>query len=834
MPSENVCGISAAELTLEEKVALVVGADMWTTTPIERIGLRPVTMSDGPAGVRGTSRDPEETSASFPAPSALAATWDVELLARAGALFAAEARRHGVDLVLAPQVNLQRTPVGGRHFECFSEDPLLTGDLALALVEAAQERGVGMTAKHYVANDSETDRTRYISHLDERTLRECYLAPFERLVRDGGVWAVMGAYSGADVLGESAPMLEHEPLLTGLLKREWGFDGIVVSDWVATGSVGAAARGGLDLQMPGPDGPWGDGLLAAVRSGEVAEELLDDKVARLLLLAHRVGALGTARPVAVEHSTAESASAFLREVAARAVVVLKDDDGLVPLALATAGTVALLGPAAVEPFVQGGGSAFVRPDRVTHPVDELRTVLPQDVRLVVHAGARARVNPPPLDVAALCTDPRTGQPGVRVELLDASGAILEAYTDAQWSGWLQGIRADAVALRLTAAVHLSGAGCHELGVGTVGRHEVLIDGRIASTSDELVAEEVILASGHNNPVVATVPVKIDEPSVAELRADLQVVHPVGYASFVRAQLGHRPPGPSAEDEIAEAVAAAADADIAVVMVGTTEEVESEGYDRTSLALPGNQNELVTRVLAANPRTIVVVNAGAPVLLPWLADAGTVLWAWLAGQECGTALADVLSGVTEPAGRLPWTLPASAGDVPVPHAIPRAGVIDYTEGPHIGYRAWERDGLTPAACFGHGLGWTTWAYEYARVAADESGVDVEITLHNTGPRAGHETVQVYVQPPPGTGSDRPVRWLGGFAVAHVDAGHSATVTVRVPRRALEIWDVAARRWSVPPGEHLLAVGRSVRDLRLHRACPDLTSTSLDPSTARRQG
>lgn len=834
-----------AELTVEEKVGLVVGVDMWSTLPIERIGLRSVVMSDGPAGVRGTSRIADETSASFPAPSALAATWDVELATRAGVLFAGEARRHGVDVVLAPQINMQRTPVGGRHFECYSEDPHLTGEIALALVQAAQELGVGMTAKHFVANDSETDRTRYVVRVDERTLRECYLAPFERVVRDGGVWAVMGAYSGVDVLGVAAPMLEHAPLQVGLLKQEWGFDGIVVSDWVATGSVGPAVRGGLDLQMPGPDGPWGDGLLAAVRAGEVAEHELDDKVLRLLRLAQRVGKLGAAQPVPVEPSTPQTASVFLREVAARSVVVLKDDNGLVPLALPTGGTIALLGPAAVTPFVQGGGSAHVRPDHVIEPIEALG----EHFQVAVAAGARARLNPPPLDVAARCTDPVTGDPGVRVELLDAAGEVLEARTDAVWHGWVFGIRPDAVTLRLTAAVHLVEPGRHELGVGTVGRHEVLVDGRVASASDHVVAEEIILSSGHNNPIAATVPVKIDEPTVVELRADLQVVHPTGYSTFVRALLTHRLPGPSAAEELAEAVALAADADLAIVMVGTTEEVESEGYDRTSLALPGNQDELVQRVLAANPNTIVVVNAGGPVLLPWLDDAGTVLWAWLAGQECGSALADVLRGVTEPAGRLPWTLPGRAEDVPVPNAIPVDGVIDYAEGPHIGYRAWERNGSEPAACFGHGLGWTTWSYEDVHVGRSDGdvdgdgdarsadaphGVEVAVTITNTGSRAGHETVQVYVEPPAGSGPDRPVVWLGGFAVAHVAAGATATVTVRVPRRALEVWDTAAAHWVVPPGQHTLSIGRSVRDLRLRRACPDLSTSSHDPSTARRQG
>ncbi|MCP2263986.1 beta-glucosidase [Promicromonospora thailandica] len=833
------------ELSAEEKVSLVVGASMWSTTAVPRLGLEPVVMSDGPVGVRGPGGG---TSAMFPAPSALAATWDLDLAARAGALFAAEARRHGVDVVLAPQVNLQRTPVGGRHFECYSEDPHLTAEVAVALVGAAQAHGVGMCVKHYVANDSETERTRYLARLDERTLREVYLAPFERLVRDVNPWSVMGAYNGADTGGVAARLLEHRPLVVDLLKEEWGYDGLFVSDWVATQSVAPAVRGGLDLQMPGPDGAWGDGLLDAVRSGEVAESELDDKVLRLLRLARRTGRLtlsddgtaphATALASAVDratghahrteaghgagHGAAGSAAAgrLLRELAARSVVVLKDDAGLVPLVQEPARPlrVALLGPAAVEPFFQGGGSSLVHPDRLTYPAEELRAALPQGSEVTLLPGARALRNPPELDVDR-CTDPVTGEPGLRVTYLAADGSILEEHTTREWTGWLEDVRPDADAVRLRATVRLDETGVHELGVGTVGIHRVRVDGAEVASGGTRVDEDVVLSSGHNHPIaeVGTA------AGTAELDATLQVVHAVGYGHFVRAALVHRLPGPSAEDELAAAVEAAAAADVAVVVVGTTAEVESEGYDRPDLDLPGNQDELVRRVALVNPRTVVVVNAGAPVLLPWLADVPTVLWGWLPGQEAGTALADVLTGVTEPSGRLPWTLPARFEDVPVPHARPVDGVVDYAEGTDVGYRAWERrlaggaGAPAPAAPFGHGLGWTTWEYEDAVLARGEAHdapatLTVYATVRNTGRRAGREVVQVYVEAPDG-GPARPVRWLGGFTVVDVPAMSSVTVPVPVATRALQVWDPQRHDWTTPPGTYRLRTGRSVADLRL---------------------
>lgn len=802
------------QLTTEEKVRLVVGAGLWSTTAIERIGLRAMHVSDGPAGVRGVSDDPSETAASFPAPSALAATWDVDLADEVGALFAAEARRHGVDVVLAPQVNLQRTPVGGRHFECYSEDPLLTGEIAVHVVRSAQDRGVGMCVKHFVANDSETERTTYLSRVDERTLREVYLAPFERLVREARAWSVMGAYSGVDDGTTAAPVLEHRPLLTGVLKDEWGFDGVVVSDWVATNTVEKAAYGGLDLQMPGPDGPWGDGLLDAVRSRRVSEAVLDDKVLRILRLAQRVGALDGV-DASGEHRDEVAdvdVRGTLRRLVGRSMVVLRDEEHALPLAADDVRRIALLGPNAVSPFVQGGGSAYVRPERSSTPHDALTSAF-AGAHVDVHAGAVSRLLPPQLDLAARCTTP-DGEAGVLVELLDADGSVLDAHTTTTWGGWLRDVRDDAVTVRLRTTVRLDESGRHEVGVGTVGRHLVAIGEQAVSTSDHAVGAEVILDSSVNQPVPATLVLDVTEPTTVDVDAHVQAVHPVGYASFARAELVHRVPGTSPDELLADAVAAAEAADLAVVVVGTNEEIESEGYDRTSLALPGTQDQLVKAVLAANPHTVVVVNAGAPVLLPWLDEAPCVVWAWLGGQEWPEALADVLTGVTEPSGRLPWTLPAHEDDVPVPDAVPVDGVVDYHEGVHVGYRSWLRLGRTPAAPFGHGLGWTTWEHESATVAATpaEGGVDLDVTVVNTGPRAGREIVQVYVEPP-APSPDRPVRWLGGFTVVHAAPGERTTARVHVRADALRTWDTAGHGWVTPAGTYTLRVGRSSGDLRL---------------------
>lgn len=805
-------GVLVGKLTLEEKVRLLTGATAWRLHPLETIGLRSIAMSDGPVGVRGLGEVAGETSILFPAPSAISATWDRDLAFETGQAFGREARDHGVDVVLAPQVNIQRTPVGGRHFECYSEDPLLTAEIGTSVVRGIQDQGVAACVKHYVANDSETDRTTYVAHLDARTLREVYLAPFERAV-DAGAWSVMAAYNQVDDGVETSPMTGHRHLLVDLLKDELGFDGVVVSDWVAAHDTVGGANGGLDVVMPGPGGPWEERLVQAVRDGAVSEGTIDDKVVRILLLARRVGALDA--PARTVTHTGDLA-ALVRSTAARATVVLRRDDANPVWDRPAPASIALVGPNAVRPHVLGGGSSTVHPEHVVTPAEGLAARFP-DAALTVARGGDPRQLPARLDLAARTV----GSPLVTATHLDASGTVLRTVDLDAWDGWVDDLPDDVEHVTLRFEVRLDEPGEHHVEVGTVGGHRTEIDGRLVSEDAEPTGVEVILNSSINNPPGVPAVVRIDEPRSVEIVSTHLVTRAAGYGNVVRAELRHRPPGPTTDEEIAEAVAAARSAELTVVVVGTNEEVESEGWDRTDLRLPGRQDELVERVLDADPDAVVVVNAGAPVLLPWLDRARTVLWVWFPGQEAGHSIADVVAGAAEASGRLPWTLPADEADVPVPHAVPVAGVVEYGDGVHVGYRGWERSGRTPAAPFGHGLGWTTWSYDAIDAhAGPEGDLTVTVAITNTGSRAGRETVQVYVEAPdssPTTATDdRPVRWLGGFALADVAPGATAHVPVTVPRRQLETWDATTDSWVLPGGEHRLRAGRSVRDLRLDTA------------------
>ncbi len=783
-----------AGLTLEQKVRLLTGADSWSLYPEPAVGLRRLVVSDGPAGVRGETWDERDTSANVPSPTALAATWDEALVQRLGGLLAYEARRKGVDVLLAPTVNLHRTPYGGRHFECFSEDPLLTGRIGVAYVRGLQEHGVGATVKHFVANDSETSRMTLNALVSERALRELYLAPFDAIVNDGGVWAVMAAYNGVN-----GPTMTESPLLREVLHEEWGWDGLVMSDWFATRSTVEAGRAALDLAMPGPMSPWGDALVAAVRDGRVDEAAVDDKVARILRLAERVGALDGAAPAAPPEYDDETISAELRRVAA-AGFVLARNEALLPLDAGALQRVAVLGPNAAVARTLGGGSATVFAPYTVSPLDGLRAAL---------GGAEVTTAPGVLATPRIPVAAKPWVDGCEVRFLAADGSVLASEQRRgcafNWMGaYGRGVDAGQLAtIEVHAVLRATEAGTYTVAVSGVGRYRLSVDG------EEAFAGEIALAPGADVVEALMIPPQrtVQLELAAGAHAHIVLAHAAGSmdtgipdfagASF---QLNVLAPYAGDDAELERAVGLAREADVAVVVVGTTEEVESEGFDRASLALPGRQDELVRRVAQANPRTVVVVNAGAPVLLPWADDVAAVLLAWFPGQEFGTALADVLLGALEPGGRLPTTWPLT--EAGLPSTQPVDGVVRYAEDIYVGYRSPDRDARY---VFGHGLGYTTW--EYVSLEAGDGAAAVRV--RNTGERPGREVVQIYASRPD-SAVDRPARWLVGFATVDADPGEEVAVTVPIARRALEHWDGG---WRLEPGEFALAAGSSLAALSL---------------------
>ncbi|GAA4969324.1 glycoside hydrolase family 3 C-terminal domain-containing protein [Yinghuangia aomiensis] len=804
-PTDTELRALAARLSTDDKLRLITGEDVWSLPALPQIGLRKITMSDGPVGVRGVTFDEGDPSVLVPNPSAQAAAWDPEVPRRAGELLGAQARAKNVDVLLAPTVNLHRTPLGGRHFECYSEDPLLTARSGAAFVAGVQAQGVAATVKHFVANDSEDGRMEYDVRADERTLREAYLVPFLAAVRDAQAWLVMSAYNGVN----GHTMTENAPLQTTVLKDEWGFDGVVVSDWMAVRSTEAAYLGGTDIAMPGPAELWGEPLRAALRDGRVDETVLDDKVVRILRLAARVGALGDTAP-ATPSDVLAHAGERIRDIARRGLVLLANR-GALPLDTGKLRRVALIGPNAVRLSAQGGGSAHASPQYVVDVAQGLRAALGPDVELTVRDGAFTHRRLPGL-TRDNSVNPVTGAPGVRLDFVDTDGNVLgsEDRVGSQvilWPGLFPaGTAAAVLRTRITPAVD----GDNLLDVLGSGPMRLTVDGEtrtvdLGPTGDNPM-ESLMRPPLRRIPVAARagVPVDIELGYVAD--GDLVVA---GFG------LGWGDPRLDDETELREAIADAAAADVAIVVVGTTDDIESEGYDRKDLALPGRSDELVARVLEANPNTVVVVNAGSPVRMPWRDDAAAVLWAWLPGQEGGNAIADVLTGAAEPGGRLPTTFPADEADVPILATTPVDGRHTYDEGPTIGYRLWAARGAKPAYPFGHGLGYTTWEYRNLRIEGDATaGLTVTADVANTGSRPGRETVQVYLEPASGEllGRTEPLR-LVGYAPATAAPGEAATVRIPVDADTLARWDADTSGWRVVPGTYRIAVAHSAGDVRL---------------------
>lgn len=797
-----------AQLSLEEKVTLLTGSSVFTMAGHEGIGLSPINLSDGPTGVRGLKFVGGRVVTLFPNATLLSASWSADVAREVGRMLAEEAQAQDVRVVLGPTINLHRSVLGGRLFEAYSEDPLLTGVLAAAYVDGLQGSGIGACLKHLVANESETDRNSMNSIVDEATLRELYLLPFEIAITRSNPWSLMAAYN--DVNGQAAT--EHDHINNEVVKGEWGYDGLIMSDWFATKTVAPAANGGLDLVMPGPEGPWGEALVTAVRAGEVEESVIDDHVLRILRLADRVGSLGTVRPLPTDLPEPDSAvrREQLTRLAASGMTVLTND-GVLPL---SGQTVALIGRHAFETTNMGGGSAHVNPPYQVSVNEGLTEKLGDRV---THRSTGVEVRHRPLPASAkVLTHPVTGEPGLQIEICAADGTILEtrsATAAEAMVGFDDDFAQPATAVTFRARIGLRGpvqiggvgAGIWTLTLGNeTHRFEMPNPGGIGAIA---LAPPVSVSSyevtDDNDEIVATVQLDAADDSANPL---------AGIGTF---SLVVQPVPAPVEAVLAEAARAAAAADVAVVVVGLTDEQEAESVDKSTIALPGEQDALVAAVAAAAPKTVVVVNAATPVLMPWADDVDAILWAGLPGQEGGHAVAAALLGEIEPAGRLVTTFPAADGAAPAWEVVPTNGAVTYSEGTAIGYRGhYAGHAPQPAFWLGHGLGYSTWSYDEVSLAPGSASDSptVRVTLTNTGARDSREVVQVYLQP---ADSDQPVRLVGWTAV-EVPAGKQATVEVPTEALLWRRWDTTANAWGTPLSGGELLVARGLGDIRARLA------------------
>ncbi|MEK0315510.1 beta-glucosidase family protein [Cohnella sp. 56] len=664
-----------AQMTLEEKASLCSGADTWHTRGIERLGIPSIMVTDGPHGLRKQQASADilgmfnsVPATCFPSAAGVASSWNRELIRRMGEALGRECQAEDVAVLLGPGANIKRSPLCGRNFEYFSEDPYLSSEMAAHHIMGVQSQGVGSSLKHFAANNQEHRRMTSDSVVDERTLREIYLASFEGAVKQAQPWTVMCAYN--KVNGEYAS--ENERLLTDILKEEWGHEGFVVSDW---GAVDERARGlaaGLELEMPASLGEGERKIIAAVKDGTLPEAKLDAAVARLLRIVFK--AADARRPGA--SYDAEAHHRLAREVARESMVLLKNEDGILPLA--KTGKLAIIGAMAKTPRYQGAGSSQINPTRLDDIYEEL-----------------------------------AASAGAGTALAYAQGYALDA-----------------------------------------------------ETPDEALT--------------------------------------------------------------AEAVSAAAAADVAVLFAGLPKRYESEGFDRTHLRMPANQVALIAAVAAVQPNLVVVLSNGAPVEMPWLGDAKGVLEAYLGGQALGGAIADLLFGDANPSGRLAETFPARLEDNPSYLFFPGEGDrVEYREGIFVGYRYYDKKRIEPLFPFGHGLSYTTFAYSELtfdrQSLSDKETLTVSAVVTNTGDRAGQEVVQLYVRDAHSS-VIRPDQELKGFAKLALAPSESQTVTFELDKRSFAYYDADAGEWTVESGDFEILIGRSSRDIALSGSVA-VTSTAV---------
>ena len=795
-----------SELTLEEKVSVLSGSTAWHTTAVPRLNLPRVKMTDGPIGARGDSVS-GATSACFPSASCLSSSWDKENVEDVARAIGVETRSKDADVLLGPTINLHRHPLGGRHFECYSEDPILTGELASSYVKGVQSVGVSACLKHFIGNDTEYQRHFVSSNIDERTLRELYLLPFEMGVKAGSL-SVMSAYNQLNNIYCSS----HGDILNKILKEEWNFPGYVVSDWGAAQDTIGNANGGLDCEMPGPARSWGENLVKAVNDGKVLEEVVDDKVRRILRVAEFSGRLDNPEEKPEESNNLEEDQALIRKAGSEGMVLLKNNEVL-PLLKEKIKKLAVIGPNALKGQYLGGGSASLNPHYVVHPLEGIKKALGEDIEVTYAKGCHTHKFLP-----AIPEDLFLENDGFSVDFYDGQefeGSPIETKILKGNKFWaMGGFGLDIVAQskRPSLSVRFSGtlkpefSGEFDFEIFSIGPSRLLIDG------DVLIDNWTSQDPGETFFAMGSAP-RRGKIEFIEGQTYSLVIEYKWEGRFPAVQIGMQ--APDQFDLMEEATSLAKEADAVILIAGTNSDWETEGNDRSSLDLPSNQDELIEKVCNLNKNTVVVLNTGSPCEMPWVEEANSILQCWFPGQEFGNSLSDILFGEVNPCGKLPTTFPKKLSDTPAYSTYPGKDLqMDYEEGLYIGYRWYDREEIDPLFAFGHGLSYTTFDYSNLRAVPPKGTSSVaafELQITNLGSIAGKEIVQGYVKVPDSQ-IDRPVKELKKFEKVLLEPGESKKIIFELSERDLSFWSETNQSWQVEPAEYVFEVGASAIDIR----------------------
>jgi beta-glucosidase len=765
-------------------------------------------MTDGPHGVRANRTGPEREqgpATSFPTGISMAASWDPALIERVGAALAEETLALGCDILLGPCVNIVRTPLAGRNFESYSEDPYLAGKIGIGWINGLQSKGVGASLKHYACNNQEIERMRGNAIVDERTLREIYLRQFEMIVKETEPWTVMCAYNRIN--GAYASQNTH--LQQEILKGEWQYDGVIVSDWGANHTTTESVTGGLDIEMPGPAKYYGHLLVEAVLTWQIEESAIDEAARRILRMIVKSDRMNRDRSEFNGAINTPGHQTLARELAEASITLLKNERAILPLD--DVESIAVIGPNASEARIGGGGSSYLEPPYRISPFEGLKDVYEDEVTLTYAPGCENSVEPPALKPnlppqgkdepgfwgTYYATDDLTGEPVAE---------RLDAYLDDWRINPPAGVSPEQFSASWVGHFTVSQQGRYSFEVRHAGSCKLRLDGECLIDSEMNDTPEPDVTSAQAYAVLEsgktyTLNVEFRKPRHAK-------------SSELRVRAAYKPK-PEDDDRLDRAVELASQADVAVIFAGMPKGYESEGHDRPHMKLPGDQDALIQAVADSNPNTIVVLNCGSPVEMPWIEQVPGVVLAYYPGQEGGRALARVLTGAVNPSGKLPVTFPKHYRDNPTILNYPGTKEVRYGEGIFVGYRYYDEKQIAPLFPFGHGLSYTTFEYDKLQMPAAASpgeSIAVSITLKNTGPVAGREVVQLYVRDPESS-LVRPPQELRRFQKVFLEPGAETKVSFQLEDDAMAFYDPYQGEWVVEPGQYEIRIGSSSHDIRL---------------------
>ncbi len=780
------------KLTLQEKISLLGGTG-FGTKPIERLGIPPLKMSDGPLGVRW------DKSTAFPAATAMAASWDTSLMYNVGKSIGEELRGKGREVILGPCVNIARIPMGGRDFESYGEDPYLASRMAVGYIEGVQSEGAAATVKHFAANNQEYERGFVDVQVDHRTLNEIYFPAFKAAVEEAKVLCVMSAYN--KINGHYCS--ENDYLLKTKLKQDWKFDGLVMSDWGAVHSTIPTAIGALDLEMPTGKFLNEQALLDSVKAGVVKEETINDKVRRILSVMFRLGLFDKQlEPDSTLVNTPRHKQVAYR-AAVEGIVLLKNRNNILPLNLDKIKSIAVIGPNAVEARTTGGGSAMVSPIYSVSPLEAIQNKFGGKIQINFAEGVKLSG-----DISALDSKyfylPDKSEHGIVAEYFDnqyLKGQPKITKVDDQinfnWHGQapLEGIPREHFSARWTTRLLADETGDYSLDVASDDGGRLYVDGKLVI--DDWNSHPLTLNSYHIHLIKGQF-----------YNIKLEYYQESGASSV---KLGIRKMG---EEFAADAVDAARKSDIAIVFVGTSNQYETEGKDRDNLTLPNDQDALIDAVKKANKNTVVVLITGSPVLMnDWIDKVDGVVQAWFGGDEAGNAIADVLFGKYNPSGKLPMTFPVKWEDCSAYGSYKKLdSVTVYSDGIFVGYRWFDKHDIKPLFPFGYGLSYTT--FSYSDIDAKSAGDSYEVTfkVRNTGKVEGVEIPQLYVHDPDNT-IVSPVKELKKFDRISLMPGETKEVKFILTKTDFAHYDADTEAWITHPGTYEIIVGSSSRDIKL---------------------